>query len=202
MQKYTTILALSAALVLAACDGKPSTSTAASQTAETTSSVSTASNVTTPAASAVAPSGVVTLSSKDGKITINTSGTFTDKFNDATFLPIDAKADDVLLLQYDESRNLTVYAVQAGQVKKSAENFFANLKKTIETDKNITNAHVSEVANNQISYDYSTTGEPVSHESCVIAVGADKGITTVCAVSSDLSVDEVKAVLADVKFGS
>lgn len=201
MQKYTTILALSTALVLAACDGKPSTSTAASQTAETASSVSTASNVVTPAASAVAPSGV-TLSSKDGKITINTSGTFTDKSNDATFLPIDAKADDVLLLQYDESRNLTVYAVQAGQVKKSAENFFANLKKTIETDKNITNVRVSEVANNQISYDYSTAGEPVSHESCVVAVGTDKGITTVCAVSSDLSVDEVKAVLADVKFGS
>ncbi|XXQ69058.1 hypothetical protein ACKLNO_04135 [Neisseriaceae bacterium B1] len=197
MKKHTIALLLCASAALAACDsGTPQTA------AQPASEAPTAPASAPVASSAPAASAASALSSKDGKVVINTSGEFADKSSDAAFLPADAQAADVLLLQYDESRNLTISAVAAGQAKATAADLFTSLKKALEADKSLKNVSVAELENNRLSYRYTHSGEPAANESCLVSVAEDKSITNVCAVSTDLSVDELKAVLADVKIGA
>lgn len=197
MQKQTMALTLCATLVLAACDGTPKQTTSAT----TASSVAPASSTIIAASMpAVENNPVVGLSSKDGKILIQTSGEFVDKSNDAAFLPVGVTQADVLLLQYDASRNLTISAIESGLVKSSANDLFANLKTAIENDKTLSHVSVEQPESNRLRYAYSQTGELVANESCIVSVGKDRKIVNVCASSTDLSTDELKTLLADIKI--
>lgn len=195
MKKHTIAALLCATIAVAACDsGKPQTAASAPVSASAAAS--------SPAPAAASAPAMSTLSSQDGKVVIQATGQFVDKMGDAAFLPADAQAADVLLLQYDESRNLTVSAVAAGQAKNTAADLFGSLKKALESDKSLQGVNVAAPENNRLSYSYTHAGELGANESCVVAVAEDKSIINVCASSTDLSQDELKAVLADAKIGA
>lgn len=200
MQKHAITVCLLATFALAACNNStPNNATATPAASSTPVAASDVASAETPTnATPASP----TLSSKDGKLTITTNGYFADKSSDAVFLPADVKAEDVLLLQYDDSRNLTISAIQSGKAKTNAADLFASLQKALESNKSLQNLNVGQPENDRLRYGYTQAGQNVANESCLVAVDATQNITTVCASSSELSQEELAAILADVKIGA
>lgn len=190
------ILASTIALILTACNnGTPQNLPAASNVA--------ASSVTTPSSAPMSDTAANTpiLSSKDGLVSLATTGMFADKSNDTAFLPQDVAAENILFVQHDDSRNLTISAVNSGKVQGDAATFLANLKAAIEGNKALSNIHISDVATQRIAYHYTLAGKPAANESCTSAISTQNDIITVCAGSTDLSLDELSAIIAETRIG-
>lgn len=191
MNKKILALMLSGALVLTACDGKPSNASSANATSQTAE--------TTPVETA--PIVPVELKSANGKISVTTKGTFTDKSQDPTALPDGMKAEQLLLLQTDELNDVTIYAVDLGKAK-VAKDYFAKLKSALETDKTLTNLTVGEAKDGRMSYAFSQAdadGNAVFNEACVAILDKEQ-VYSVCANSADVAPDELSAALSDVKI--
>ncbi|MDK4697350.1 hypothetical protein QDY71_06225 [Kingella negevensis] len=189
MSYKTTALLLAAALGLSACNQN-----AAEQKPAASAPVVAASKTSTQAVSAspvVAAS--VTVTSKDGKVSLSLEDTFTDKISDVAFAPEKATAEQVTLLQYDEARNLTISAVDSGSLKGKADKFFTTLKSKIESNKEIKNAKIENVTATSMSYSYERSDK--ANESCTVTVTADNKIITVCATSTTVSAADLQALL-------
>lgn len=178
MNKQKMLITALFSLVLAACNNQTPSDAAASSPA-------------------VEPAKTA-LSSADGQISIQVDGVFADKISDAQFLPEGEKAENILLLQYDEAQDLTLLAVKSGMLASDEAAFFADLKHNIDNDKTLSNINVQTPSEHRMAYGFTSQAQD-SHEYCIAAVASDKQIYTVCAMSTQLADAELSAVLSDVK---
>lgn len=144
----------------------------------------------------------VKLSSKDGLININVEGEFVDKSGDAQFLPEGEDPKNVLLLQYDEARDVSISAVESGALKDKADTFFVTLKQNIESDKTLKDVQVETINEQRLAYGFSSGEETTVQEYCLTDVASNKHIYTTCAISGQLTVNDLKAILSDVKIST
>lgn len=194
MKKQMILLA---ALLLAACNQNPSHSVA-SEAALSSDVVAIASDDNAQSAASN------TLTSADGRIQIALDGAFVDKRADAQFLPEGEDEKNVLLLQHDEVRNITLSAVDSGVLKSDLATFFTQLRENIKKDQTLNHAQITTAADNRLLYafqtDSSAENETTIYESCLVAVAKDKQIYTVCAISDQLSNEELNALLNTVRI--
>lgn len=190
--KKNVLPVLATTLILLSACGQP---------AETSVSPDAASS----AASAInaAASSVQTLSSKDSKLTIRTeNGSFVDVSQDKSMTPPGADAESIVILQRDDARDITLYATNLGKPKKPASEYFAKLKQAIEADTNLKDIKVGIATENRMDYHYTqTSGDDTLNETCV-SIYSDNGLYNVCAYSPTASMEELEAVLKDIKLNS
>lgn len=188
----TSFLSLAiASLMLVACNGQPTGGTAQQAPAQTASVAETA--PATPAA----PSE---LKSKDGKIVIAVSGAFADKLGDATMLPENVQAEELLLLQHDTDKNIGIYAIQAGEVA-DGKAYLNKLEQAIKNNAALKNSQVN-LTENQLTYHFSQSdesGETALNESCLVAV-QDKQVYNVCATSEDADLAALDEIISKVRI--
>lgn len=186
-------------LVLAACNGQPSNNNGAA--AQNASAPVAASAAAPQAETASAPIAAANeLKSKDGKITIAISGGFADKLGDASLLPENIAAEELLMLQHNAENNTSIYAIQSGEVA-DVKAYFAKLEQAIKNEKSLKNANV-QIADDKLTYHFSQadeSGETTLNESCVVAV-ADKKAHNVCASSTDLDLAALDDIIGKVKI--
>lgn len=187
--KKNAFLALAAALALSACDKQVETSVSP----EAASSAASAINE--------AASGAQTLTSKDNKLSVLVeNGGFADVSQDPAMLPPGTDAKDIILLQRDDTRDITLYASDLGKPKKPAGDYFAKLKQTIEADAGLKDVKTGVATENRMDYHYSqTSGDETLNESCV-SVYSEQGLYNICAYSPSATADELEAVLKDIKL--
>lgn len=192
--KMKLLALIGSSLILAACGEQPASSTAQKPGSPASSAPAEPTETATPQAASA-------LKSKDGKITIEVAGAFSDKLGDAAMLPENIAADELSLLQHDESSNITIYAIQSGEVADNKA-YFDKLTKAINGDKSLKNVKV-ELADNKLTYHFShadASGETTLNESCVVAV-QDKQVHSVCASSENADLGALDEIIGKVKIG-
>lgn len=182
-------LILTSAVALSACSGQPANQNAAASA--------------TTAASSAAPTndqGRVTLTSSDGKVTIETAGQFTDKMGDADLMPQDVPADKVKLLQKDGVTETVLMVVNTGSTKTPSD-YFAKVKAALEADKTLSNLQFGDIAANSMEYGFSQAdeqGNVTLNERCKIWVQGEQ-IYSICATNTDSNQEVLAAALRGIK---
>ena len=192
MNKLLLTLTAVAAIGLAACEQKGTTSVAASTS-------SAASAITDAAASANA---VQTLTSSDSKISLSIQGSqFADAMQNKDLLPDGLAATDLTLLQHDPASEITVYAANLGKPKSPAADYFNKLKTALEQDKSLSNVEAGVATENRMSYRFSQKDKEDNtlNENC-LAVYETDNIYNICANSYTASSEQLNEVLKDVKL--
>ncbi|MDO4998020.1 MAG: hypothetical protein Q4E16_05200 [Neisseria sp.] len=156
---------LLSSFALVACSQQAETSVAADSTASAASQ-----------SSAAAPAGT-TLTTADGKISLQVAGTFQDQSSNAELLPAGSDKNDIVLLQQDSAADITLYVANLGKPKKDAAQYFGNLKADLQADKGLSNLNIQEASGDTISYSYQAEGV---NESCTTLYSAD-ALYQVCA---------------------
>lgn len=192
MNKLLLTLTAVAAIGLAACEQKGTTSVAASTS-------SAASAITDAAASANA---VQTLTSSDSKISISIQGSqFADAMQNKDLLPDGLAVADLTLLQHDPASEITVYVANLGKPKSPAADYFNKLKTALEKDSSLTNVEAGVATENRMSYRFSQKDKEDNtlNENC-LAVYETDNIYNICANSYTASSEQLNEVLKDVKL--
>lgn len=192
MNKLLLTLTAVAAIGLAACEQKGTTSVAASTS-------SAASAITDAAASANA---VQTLTSSDSKISISIQGSqFADAMQNKDLLPDGLAVADLTLLQHDPASEITVYVANLGKPKSPAADYFNKLKTALEKDSSLTNVQAGVATENRMSYRFSQKDKEDNtlNENC-LAVYETDNIYNICANSYTASSEQLNEVLKDVKL--
>ena len=192
MNKLLLTLTAVAAIGLAACEQKGTTSVAASTS-------SAASAITDAAASANA---VQTLTSSDSKISLSIQGSqFADAMQNKDLLPDGLTATDLTLLQHDPASEITVYVANLGKPQSPAADYFNKLKTALEQDKSLSNVEASVATENRMSYRFSQKDKEDNtlNENCLAVYEADN-IYNICANSYSASSEQLNEVLKDVKL--
>lgn len=194
--KFLTLII--SGLVLAACNGQPSSSNGGAT--QNASAPVTASATTQAETASVPVAAANELKSKDGKITIAIAGGFDDKSGDASLLPENITAEELLMLQHNAENNTSIYAIQSGEIS-DVKAYFAKLEQAIKNDKSLKNTNVN-VSDDKLTYHFSQSdesGEITLNESCVVAV-ADKKVHNVCASSPDLDLAALDDIIGKVQI--
>lgn len=192
MNKLLLTLTAVAAIGLAACEQKGTTSVAASTS-------SAASAITDAAASANA---VQTLTSSDSKISLSIQGSqFADAMQNKDLLPDGLAATDLTLLQHDPASEITVYVANLGKPQSPAADYFNKLKTALEQDKSLSNVEAGVATENRMSYRFSQKDKEDNtlNENCLAVYEADN-IYNICANSYSASSEQLNEVLKDVKL--
>ena len=192
MNKLLLTLTAVAAIGLAACEQKGTTSVAASTS-------SAASAITDAAASANA---VQTLTSSDSKISLSIQGSqFADAMQNKDLLPDGLTATDLTLLQHDPASEITVYVANLGKPKSPAADYFNKLKTALEQDKSLSNVEAGVATENRMSDRFSQKDKEDNtlNENCLAVYEADN-IYNICANSYSASSEQLNEVLKDVKL--
>lgn len=192
MNKLLLTLTAVAAIGLAACEQKGTTSVAASTS-------SAASAITDAAASANA---VQTLTSSDSKISLSIQGSqFADAMQNKDLLPDGLTATDLTLLQHDPASEITVYVANLGKPQSPAADYFNKLKTALEQDKSLSNVEAGVATENRMSYRFSQKDKEDNtlNENCLAVYEADN-IYNICANSYSASSEQLNEVLKDVKL--
>lgn len=175
-------IALSSALLLAACNQKADTSVVAPSASEVA------------AASAAANTELQTLSSDDGVISLNVSGHFEDKSADASQYIDDAGSNKPSLLRYDADNDITIYINNFGTPKQAADVYFAKLAESIQSDKGLENIVVDTPADQRMGYRFSHgENDNALNESCIAVYAAN--LYNICATSNTASIADLDALL-------
>ncbi len=192
MNKLLLTLTAVAAIGLAACDQKGTTSV-------TDSTSSAASAITNAAVSA---NTVQTLTSSDGKISISIQGgQFADAMQNKDLLPAGLTAADLTLLQNDPATEITVYAANLGKPKIPAADYFKKLKTALEQDGSLSDVQTGVATENRMSYRFQQKDKEdnILNENC-LAVYETNSIYNICANSYSASPTQLNEVLKDVKL--
>lgn len=195
MNMKKSVMLLSSVLALAACDNP--FSSGGEQNTQQTAASSQAATSTSPAP--VAEPAVTELKTTDGVIVIKTTGEFVDKLGDEEMRPEGVQPEQLLLLQHNDSNNVTVYAVDFGAAKYKSSDYFAKLKKALENTKGLQNVKVDDASEQRMDYRFSQgkDGEFGLNESCAALVAANK-VYSVCASSPEMSVEGLAQVIQDI----
>lgn len=177
-------VAAAAALLAAACNqGAPAQEAAASPAAQAAASV--AAEASAAASSASAAPGAY----------LNLPEGFSADAVRADMLPENVAEGDVLLLQYDEARNITVSAVKSPAYEGGADSLADKLKSALAADKSLQNAAVA-VEGGQVRFSYEFAGsDPKAAESCIAKPDPAHGLVTVCANGTGTDTAELHALL-------
>lgn len=171
-------------LGLAACNQEKATTTTNPAPA-----ANSASTVVAPAVSAANE-----LKSADGKVSVAVSGAFVDKLGDATVLPENVKAEELLFLQQNSDNETLVYATQYGKVADSKA-YFAKLEQAIKGDKSLKNAGFDAEKDGRVAYRFSQgEADTLLNESCVVEVAGEQ-IYAVCASSPKQDLAALDAIV-------
>lgn len=180
--KLWTLLASS--VVLAACNNQPTASAPAKNDAPVA-----ASPVAQASDAAPKSAGIV---SADGKIRLDIQGNFADKMQDADFFPEGAKAEELVLLQHDDEKNLTIHATKLPKPSASAEDYLNKFKTALEAEKSIQGLQIS-VSKDVLNYQFHH-GENPLYEHCVVKL-TQESLYNVCASAADD--DNANSIAAD-----
>lgn len=187
--KYLHVLGLSALslMMLAACEQK------------TESSVSSV-PVNTPSASATTtaatPSAQV-LTAANGKISIQTTGQFTDQLPQASQLISDIPSEQLLLLQNDSAADVLVYVADLGTAKSDANTYLIQLSDAIKADAKLQQVSVAAPQNNQLAYQFSeTVADNTINQACQAVHKTN--IYSVCAVSASQTPEQLAAIVQNI----
>lgn len=186
--KHLQLLGISAMCLalLAACNQNTESSVGDSASAVTT----------TPAASAPV-AATQALSSKDGKISVATSGQFSDKLSEAGQLISDIPTEQLLLLQRDEAADVLLYAADLGKAKADAPSYLKNLSDAIKADSSLKNVEVAAPQGTQLAYQFSETAADGDVNQACQTVHQDH-IYSVCAISNSQSPAQLAQVVANI----
>lgn len=128
MDMKLLVYMVAAAIGLAACDSQPATSVTPD------SVTSAASNVPTndSASNASISNEAQVLTSRDNAISLSVKGNFQDQSGNTDLLPEGSNAANITLLQQDINSDIIAYVENLGKPKKSAQEYYANLKQQLE----------------------------------------------------------------------
>lgn len=183
---FRTVAIVAAVAALAACNNATSVQNAAASAVEQAAASMAAE------ASAVAVANNLTGSNEY----LNLPAGFADKKGDAALMPEGVAQADVLLLQYDESRNISVSVVKAAEFAGDAAALADKLKTALAADKSLADVKVA-VEGNQVNYSYTfAESDSKAAESCAARLGEDKSVTTFCANGTDVSADELQHLIS------
>lgn len=206
IRTHHTALLIGSLLLLAACNpSAPQTSeahpaSASAAGSDTASASDTEARPEYSASDSTGPTSADTtvLRSEDGKFQaeIRYNGIFEDKSKDADFLPEGVKSDKILLLQHNQSADLTISAADNGKTALKPEQFFDKLKTGIENNPSLNNPKVSIQGSRAVmSYSYGGSGDTVN-ESCAVSLdGQTSQVRTVCATSRTMGTGELERIL-------
>ena len=178
--KYLQALGISALslVILTACEQKTQSSVGKIPAA----SAPVTASASTPAVQATAQK----LTSNNGKISIETTGQFTDQLAQANELISDIPSEQLTLLQNDAANDVLIYAADLGAAKSDAPTYLNQLSDAIKADAKLQQANVSSINGNQLAYQFSeVVGDNTINQACQ-AIHA-QNIYTVCAISSTRS---------------
>lgn len=153
------------------------------------------------AASADTPtSGTQTLSSRDDKLSIVVDGNFNDEIDDAENWVRKENLDTLILLQHDDSSNITLIANDLGPIKLKAEDYFKNLAANLKNNAQISNVNVGIATDNRMNYRFSHEDNGILlNESCVAMIG-NNNLYSVCANSDTAKDDALAATLKTINL--
>ena len=193
MNKKMTALLCASVLALAACEG------GVGKADESTPAASAASAAQAASAEAFAAVNAE-LKSRDGKLTIKTTGIFTDKSGDETIQPEGVNNESLQLLQHNENENITVYAADLGKAKHKPADYFAKLKKALESNNSLKELVIGEASDKRMDYHFNQTdkdGVLTLSESCAVLAEGEK-LYSVCAFSPEQSAENLAEMLQDI----
>ena len=193
MDMKLLVYMVAAAIGLAACDSQPATSVTPD------SVTSAASNVPTndSASNASISNEAQVLTSRDNAISLSVKGNFQDQSGNTDLLPEGSNVANITLLQQDINSDIIAYVENLGKPKKSAQEYYANLKQQLEKATGLSDVKMGIATENRM--DYSFTQENGLKENC-IAIYSPDSLYNVCASSSTASNNQLAAVLKDVKL--
>ncbi|HFC8542770.1 cytochrome C [Neisseria weaveri] len=180
-------LTAAAILSLSACGQKAETSVPSDNTA--------------PSSAATETAALQTLSSTDGKITINVQASrFEDRINDNAAHPEGIDRNELTLLQHDAQTGITLYAVNLGEAKSDAKTYFANLKNALKSAENLQDVQVGAATDNRMNYRFTQkhADGTTLPENCIAIHGSS--LYNICASGQNVTQDQLAAVLKDVNL--
>lgn len=190
--KYLHALGISALslVMLAACEQKTQSSVGEIPTATPTASA------TVPIASAPTTT-VQKLTSANGKLSIETTGQFTDQLAQASQLISDIPTEQLLLLQNDAANDVLIYAADLGAAKADANTYLAKLSGSIKADAKLQQVAVGSVQNNKLAYQFSeTVGENTVNQACQAV--HQQNIYSICAISTTQTPEALAGVIHNI----
>ncbi|WP_416190007.1 cytochrome C [Neisseria sp. CCUG17229] len=189
------LLSILVLLLLSACN-KVSETPAPAAASEPMASATSAASVPM-----VKENTVQELNSKDSKIRIMIENTqFTDVIDDQNLHPEGISADELTLLQRDNTSGITLYTANLGKAKTDAKAYFTHLKETLQSAKGMDNMRVGIATDNRMNYRFSQPTEDGNtlSENCIAI--HETNIYTVCASSTTASTEQLAFVLKDVNL--
>lgn len=182
MKKNIITLLISTTFILTACQHNQ-TDTDTHTASDTQSIIEDTSN---------ASQSTVTFSDKNNTIRLSThSGDFQDKSEDPNFIPAHTKPEDVLILQYDSTQDLSLSVIKAGTLHHDINTLFENLKTLFSQNKDLDQTNIQLIDNQKIIYSYHIKKEPTLNESCIIQIDPNKTIMNICASSPSIAIDDL-----------
>lgn len=187
MMKPRLAVLAAASLMAAACNnGTPAQTVASAVEKATASMAAEASSV----ANALAPT-----STSGTNAYLNLPEGFAEHPDRAAALPENVAESDVLLLQYDAARNITVSAVKSAPYAGEAATLADKLKSALAADKTLAQVQVA-AEDKQVRFSYELTGsDPKALESCIAQTGRSEGLLTFCASGTGTTADELHSLL-------
>lgn len=138
------------------------------------------------------------LISHDNKITLNIAdGHFTDIITQQSEHPEGIEANELTLLQYDKTRDITLYTTNLGNTKTDAKIYFDNLSTALKSEKNLKNVQIGIATDNRMNYRFSQNDAQgrLLNENC-ISIHESK-LYNICASSHTASQETLSSVLQD-----
>lgn len=180
-RKSTPFLAaVATACVLAACSGQQETSVQLSASEAAAS---------TPAAQ------TQTLESRDGKLSIAVDNSrFEDRTAEAAQWLGETEQGELVLLQRDEQRGITLAAYRLGAPKTDAAAYFQKLTDTLKTQDNIQDVTVGAATANRMNYRLSHGSDDIILQEHCVALYTPEQLYSVCA-SSDMATTAQLAIV-------
>lgn len=187
--KYLHALGISALslVMLAACEQQTQSSVGEIPTTTPTASAT----VTAPTTSAQK------LTSTNGKLSIETTGQFTDQLAQANQLISDIPTEQLLLLQNDAANDVLIYAADLGAAKADANTYLAKLSDSIKADAKLQQVTVGSVQNNLLAYQFSeTVGDNTVNQACQAV--HQQNIYSVCAISTTQNPEALASAIQNI----
>ncbi|AUZ04157.1 hypothetical protein ADP71_03480 [Vitreoscilla sp. C1] len=154
----------------------------------------------TPTASATAPTAtaaVQKLTSANGKLSLETTGQFTDQLAQANQLISDIPTEQLLLLQNDTSNDVLIYAADLGAAKADANTYLAKLSDSVKADAKLQQVVVGSVQNNKLAYQFSeTVGDNAVNQACQAV--HQQNIYSVCAISTTQNPEALAGMIQNI----
>lgn len=188
MSKITlSALTMAALFTLAACSDKNDTSVTLSA-----SEAAQAEAPTSPAAQ--------TLTTSDGKLSITTQGVFSDQSTKAQEWVSNGDTSKIVLLQRDDSQDITLSVVNLGAPKSKANDYFKQLSEALKQNSALQNVQVGVATENRMNYQFSHSQDGTTLNEHCLAVYEPENLYAICASSDTVQPAQLADTLKEIKL--